>query len=212
MSSFRTPDHAPSGSTLREQLRAATAAAHARVDAAMPLTRPGVTLTDYQQHLLILLDWLVALEQLLPEQAWLADERHAIAQDAATCTQLLGDAGAPGAPRPLSLSRWQALLDGPRRDAACWGVRYVIEGSHLGGQVLYRRLSTVLAPHPLDYLRAGGAGTPGEGRWRRFLLALDDQDWPPPARRHAIEAAQAAFELLIACLDAHGAPLESATS
>jgi heme oxygenase len=46
----------------------------------------------------------------------------------------------------------------------------VIEGSHLGGAVLYQRLHELLAPHPLRYLR-GAPGGPGP-RWRAFMLAL----------------------------------------
>lgn len=34
-----------------------------------------------------------------------------------------------------------------------WGVAYVVEGSQLGGAVLYKRLAQQLAPHPLRYLR-----------------------------------------------------------
>jgi heme oxygenase len=34
-----------------------------------------------------------------------------------------------------------------------WGVCYVIEGSQLGGAVLYKRLHERLAPHPLRYLK-----------------------------------------------------------
>jgi heme oxygenase len=59
------------------------------------------------------------------------------------------------------------------RDASAayrWGVSYVIEGAQLGGAVLYQRLASALAPHPLLYLRGETAG-PGP-RWRSFMLAL----------------------------------------
>jgi heme oxygenase len=49
-------------------------------------------------------------------------------------------------------------------------VCYVIEGSQLGGAVLYQRLHERLAPHPLRYLRGAPEG-PGP-RWRAFMLAL----------------------------------------
>jgi heme oxygenase len=49
-------------------------------------------------------------------------------------------------------------------------VHYVIEGSQLGGAVLYERLRVRLAPHPLRYLKGDAAG-PGP-RWRAFTQAL----------------------------------------
>lgn len=51
-----------------------------------------------------------------------------------------------------------------------WGVCYVIEGSQLGGAMLYQRLKDQLAPHPLSYLR-GEAEGPGP-RWRVFMQAI----------------------------------------
>lgn len=60
----------------------------------------------------------------------------------------------------------------PRHASAAyrWGVSYVVEGSQLGGAVLYGRLHARLAPHPLTYLRGDSAG-PG-ARWRAFMLAI----------------------------------------
>jgi len=49
-----------------------------------------------------------------------------------------------------------------------WGVAYVVEGSQLGGQMLYRRLRDRLAPQPLHYLRGDGSS----GGWPRFTAAL----------------------------------------
>ena len=190
--------------SLRDQLRAATAAAHARVDAAMPLARPDVTLVDYQRHLLILDDWLAALARLMTQELWLADERRAVARDAAQCLSLCGTAGEPRLPSTDAPQRLRAALAGPHGAAARWGVRYVVEGSHLGGQVLHRRLAAALAPHPLGYLARGTA----EGGWRQVLQALAGPGWDAPARAAAIDAAQGSFELLIACLDARAELLE----
>ncbi len=198
---------------MREQLRAATAPLHATVDAAMPLSQPHATLVDYQRHLLILQDWFAALSLALPGLPGLAQEQRGVARDAEGCARLLGDAGAAVPPPPCALDALRDLADGPQGEAARWGVRYVIEGSHLGGQVLYRRLAAALAPHPLDYLRGAGpdAGAPG-ARWRQFLLALDEQRWDAATQDAATEAARHAFELLIACLHARQMLLEPVPS
>ncbi len=188
---------------MREQLRAATAPLHATVDAAMPLAQPHATLADYQRHLLVLQDWFAALSLALPGLPGLAQEQRGVARDAEGCARLLGDAGTAAPPPPGVLAALRGLADGPQSEAARWGVRYVIEGSHLGGQVLYRRLAAALAPHPLDYLRGAGPGAAAPGaRWRQFLLGLAEQRWDTAAQGAATEAARHAFELLIACLHA----------
>jgi heme oxygenase (biliverdin-IX-beta and delta-forming) len=70
---------------------------------------------------------------------------------------------ANGAP----LREWHA---GGRSAAYRWGVCYVIEGSQLGGVVLYERLKERLAPHPLGYL-ALGRDASGK-RWPAFVQAM----------------------------------------
>ena len=71
-----------------------------------------------------------------------------------------------------------------------WGVCYVVEGSQLGGSVLYQRLKETLAPHPLSYLRGASEG-PGP-RWRLFMQAIKQavraQDQIDEACRGACDA------------------------
>ena len=69
-----------------------------------------------------------------------------------------------------------------------WGVCYVIEGSQLGGAVLYQRLHERLAPHPLRYLKGDAAG-PGP-RWRASC------------RRCAAQRAHAGAKIADACAGA----------
>ena len=76
-----------------------------------------------------------------------------------------------------------------------WGVCYVIEGSQLGGAVLYKRLAPALAPHPLAYLR--GNGSPGP-RWQQFLAALRTHVVEPAQIEDACAGARDAFDRLIA--------------
>lgn len=91
-------------------------------------------------------------------------------------------------------------LRGAHGDAARWGVRYVIEGSHLGGQVLQRRLGAALAPHPLGYLTLGAPGA-----WTLFLHGLSACEFSWAEQDAACSAAVLAFEALIDCLSAHQA-------
>ena len=81
------------------------------------------------------------------------------------------------------------------RDARAWGVAYVIEGSRLGGQVLYRRLAEPLAPHPLRYLQ--GAGGQTGARWRAFLESLRAALDTPARIQAACDGAAWAFERLL---------------
>jgi heme oxygenase len=77
-----------------------------------------------------------------------------------------------------------------------WGVCYVVEGSQLGGTVLYRRLAGQLAPHPLNYLKGGSEG-PGP-RWRRFTEALREQVRGSAQVGEACAGARDAFDRILA--------------
>ena len=90
--------------------------------------------------------------------------------------------------RPFS---WPAQAGAAYR----WGVCYVVEGSQLGGAVLYKRLASRLVPHPLDYLR--GNGSPGP-RWQQFLAALRANVVEPAQIEDACAGARDAFDRLIA--------------
>ncbi len=134
------------------------------LDSGLPLGGVDPTLLDYVDHLRMLQAWLA------PLQAWLAafpdgphtpDRLGLIAAD-------LDDADAA----PPAIVEQGAAWPDDASAAYRWGVCYVIEGSQLGGAVLYQRLAARLAPHPLRYLRPQGEG-PGP-RWRQFMLALKE--------------------------------------
>ena len=152
-------------------LRAATAERHAELDAHTPLAAAQVDLAAYGAHLRLLEQWLA------PVPAWL--ERF---DDGPRLPDYLGAIRADLAHPSLALSAAQAVAQPawPMQASAAyrWGVCYVVEGSQLGGAVLYKRLAPALAPHPLAYLR--GAGSPGP-RWQQFLAAL---------RAHVVDADQ----------------------
>jgi heme oxygenase len=144
-------------------LRAASASRHAALDAGLPIGAPDASLHDYIAHLILLRTWLV------PLHAWLAGFADGPQFDHAGRLALidadLADAGhlSPHAPDGAA---WPAAASPAYR----WGVVYVIEGSQLGGAVLYDRLRERLAPHRLRYLKGDDAG-PGP-RWRGFMQAL----------------------------------------
>jgi heme oxygenase len=176
-------------------LRGATAHQHAILDTGLPLAQADATLQDYRNHLLMLRAWLAPIE------SWLAG---------------FGDGPqGPHAPPPvpripridadLALGAAQpAIASVPMPDAwpadasaaYRWGVCYVVEGSQLGGVVLYRRLAEQLAPHPLNYLK-GSAEGPGP-RWRAFCEALREQVRDGEQIAEACAGACAAFDRIMA--------------
>jgi heme oxygenase len=179
-------------------LRDATAARHAELDGGMPLARPQPTLDDYGAHLALLRRWLGPIEawqarfsdgpqdaQLLPPSPHLPLIETDLADPA-----LAGGAG----------QRGDAMWDGRDNPAYRWGVAYVIEGSRLGGAVLYRRLAERLAPHPLRYLHGGGV--PPGPRWQHFLRALRAHVQDDAGIAEACQGARDAFDSLIALLRA----------
>ncbi|NMG64478.1 heme oxygenase [Azoarcus indigens] len=191
-----TPDFLPQPPDVLAALREATGSRHAVIDEAMPLSRPAPGLADYRDHLLLLRQWLVPLEQ------WLA--RHADGPQAEALLPRiwrlplleadLADAALPcggvAAAEPADLP---ALRSEP---AWRWGVCYVIEGSQLGGAVLHRRLSAALRPHPLRFLQPDEAG-PG-ARWQQFIQALRAQVRTEAELALACQGARDAFDRLLA--------------
>lgn len=170
-------------------LRLATGVLHERLDKNLPLARVRPTLEDYRNHLWVLWRWQLALKPWLArvlDNDW---SLALIAQDLAD----FPESGNSTPPPPPDLEVFRQMDDGSA--AFCWGVAYVLEGSRLGGQVLYRSLSKSLAPHPLRYL----ANTQSGGStWPVTLAALRKNLATEPAQASGCKGAVAAFELLIA--------------
>ena len=178
-------------------LRQATARRHAELDANTPLAGDGVDLRAYHDHLRLLEQWLAPIQDWMErfdEGPRLPPYLEAIREDLAHAAL----AGMPAAVGSEAAVAWPARC-GP---AWRWGVCYVIEGSQLGGAVLYKRLADRLAPHPLDYLR--GPGSPGP-RWQQFIAALRAHVVDAREIAEACEGARQAFDSLIALNQARSA-------
>jgi len=187
-------EHSSTSRDVLAALRAATAERHALLDRAMPLSQPSPSLADYRDHLLILRAWLAPLER------WLASfddgPQDAAQLPAVTRVPLLAQDLAHPATPPGGMAVPDIEVRTLRSDAAFrWGLCYVIEGSQLGGAVLYRRLAQRLAPHPLHYLGAGASPGP---RWQQFLHALRASVLGPDEIALACTGAQRAFDDLLA--------------
>ncbi|AXA90006.1 biliverdin-producing heme oxygenase [Massilia sp. YMA4] len=178
-------------------LRETTASRHAVLDQGMPLAAHEPTLRHYRAHLTLLRHWLAPIEAW---QAGFADgpQDPALLPPAPHLPLLDADLGDPALADtladavPLPAAPWFADDSAAYR----WGVAYVLEGSRLGGAVLYRRLDARLAPHPLRYLHGDGS-SPGP-RWQRFLRLLREQVRTPAAIAAACAGARDAFDSLIA--------------
>ncbi|NYI00557.1 biliverdin-producing heme oxygenase [Cupriavidus plantarum] len=174
-------------------LRAATSARHATLDRAMPLSQPEPTLRDYRDHLLLIRAWLAPLETWFtqfddgPQDPSRLPTVHRVPTLDA---DLAHPAIPPGGPRVEPVDTASLRTDAAYR----WGIAYVIEGSQLGGAVLYRQLAERFAPHPLQYL---GPQPPGP-RWKQFLDALRASVRAPADIDAACEGACRAFDDLLA--------------
>ncbi|WP_336298113.1 biliverdin-producing heme oxygenase [Paraburkholderia bryophila] len=180
-------------------LRAATAARHELLHVIMPLSVKSAALRDYLAHLALLRDWLEPLEAWLrnfndgPQAPTLPariDRLALIDADLAHAAARRQDDPAHVA-APARMQAWR----GAQSAAYRWGVCYVIEGSQLGGAVLYARLKDRLAPHPLGYL-AAGRETLG-ARWQAFVRALFADLHTPATIDEACRGAADAFDRLI---------------
>lgn len=181
-------------------LRRATADRHDILDRAMPLAAAAPSLADYGAHLALLHTWVAAIE------AWLAGY-HDGPQDPARLAPvaraaiIAADLADPAMPAQLPLlthpaPHWPAGAGAAYR----WGVCYVVEGSQLGGAVLFKRLRGALAPHPLTYLGADGAAV--GARWQHFIAQLRADVTAPCDVADACAGACDAFDSLLALMDA----------
>jgi len=166
-------------------LRAATAERHALLDASLPLGGPAPTLDDYRAHLRMLRNWLA------PIVAWLDGFEGGPRISPLRLVAIEHDLVLIGELPPLAVA---AAWPHDASQAYRWGVCYVVEGSQLGGAVLYKKLAEALAPHPLGYLK--GEGNPGPG-WRGFMDALRAHVQTPPQVDDATRGACTAFDRLI---------------
>lgn len=186
------PRAAPAGADPLAALRRATATRHQQLDSGLAIAGEAPALADYAAHLRMLRAWLGPLE------VWLDgfdDGPQALASLAPAGRLALIDADLAepgmGAHRETDASAWPAAASPAWR----WGVCYVVEGSQLGGAMLYQRLAAPLAPHPLRYLRGDEAG-PGP-RWRAFMVALREHVRTPDEIADACAGACAAFDRIL---------------
>lgn len=173
-------------------LRQATAQRHEELDSKMPLAEGDVDLRSYHDHLRLLEQWLA------PIQEWLArfDDGPAAPAYLQAIREDLAHPALDGMPALAPMAGDLAAVWPARGSAGWrWGVCYVIEGSQLGGAVLYKKLAQTLAPHPLNYLR--GVASPGP-RWQKFIAALRENVASAEQIADACHGAQQAFDSLIA--------------
>lgn len=190
----RSPDTPPIADPLAA-LRTATAARHELLDSGLPIGAPDATLHDYAAHLTLLRAWLTPLHGWFTGSLDPVDIEAGV--DAAARLVLIeADLAEPDMPRPMVAGLARAALPDDASAAYRWGVRYVIEGSQLGGAVLYKQLQTRLAPHPLRYLKGSDAG-PGP-RWRAFMGALRAHVRTDEEIAEACAGACAAFDAILA--------------
>lgn len=176
------------------RLREATRPQHERLEASVAILRPSADEHSYRRHLERLYGLLLPLERAIAAVPGLGElgldfERRRKSGALAHDLEALG-AGAQALSRLPRCGFLPELADVP----AALGCLYVVEGSSLGGQVLYRELAPRM-PRAMRvasrYLRFYGAET-GE-RWRTFLDALA----PYEDQRHdsaaLVQAAQSTF-------------------
>jgi len=188
---------------MRALLNAATRELHQAVERTMDPVGRVQSRDDYRDFLLVHHGIMPALEAHV--LAAVASERFAHGYEPAARThRLLEDLHALGV-RDSALTREAALPDLPplrSRDAAL-GALYVLEGSALGGRVLFRHFEKTLG----ITREAGGAYFFGDGpetgrRWQRFVAVLESEPASSAGHAAAVEAACQTFRAMAIWLDA----------
>ena len=181
-------------------LRAATGALHHRLDSQLPVARPDATLADYLHHLQALEPWLRRMrsridaagdESLRAVGCRIGESLAALQSDLAHASEVAAAEhgvreGAGGGPSAEAGSA-----------AYAWGLAYVVEGSRLGGTVMYRRLQPRLRPHPMRYFAGAGEAASAGPAWRGFVERMASAVRSPEAVAAAQRGAVDAFEELL---------------
>ncbi|WP_260854607.1 biliverdin-producing heme oxygenase [Paraburkholderia sp. BCC1884] len=198
-SATRLPGEADTGSGVLNALRVSTAERHELLHEIMPLSVESVALRDYLAHLAILRAWLEPIETWFkgfcdgPQSATLAARMNRLALiDADLSHGSIDPCDQIGA---LVSTAADHNWAGAQSAAYRWGVCYVIEGSQLGGAVLYARLKNRLAPHPLGFLDAGREAL--GPRWQAFVRTMSAEVQTPAMIDEACRGAADAFDRLI---------------
>ena len=184
--------------SLLSELRAATSAKHAHLDAQLGLLEREVTRERYEAFLR---GSLLALE---PLEAALGAFYVA---ESARSSLIRADLAELGS----SLSNLREGRFQIENLAQAYGARYVVEGSALGGAVLARTFQKALGPSAgsMRYLTMHGDRL--AEHWRAFMIELEG--WgkviTPEMRSEACGTARAVFDLYEAAFEAAGAFSES---
>lgn len=174
---------------LLRQLRDATRDQHHALDhhpELQRLLRPGLTRDGYRRSLLAMHAPQAALETAVVEGA--AHLGHANRLSPRRLPVLEADLAALGVSPPVvDVSPWLPM---PRSDAELLGLRYVLEGSRLGAEVIVRRLRDALGDTaPLSFFSAPH----GNRHWRDFVEELTQMPLTEGEQRDTVSAARRAF-------------------
>lgn len=189
---------------MRALLKSATMALHHAVERSMDPEGRVRTRDDYRAFLLVHHGIMPALEaQVL---AALAEQRfpHGY-QPTARTHRLVDDLQALGV-SDTALTRAATSPDLPPLHGrhAALGALYVLEGSALGGRVLFRHFEQTLGITQAT----GGSYFYGEGpetgaRWQRFVAALESEQDPGAGHVEAVAGACLTFRAIQCWLDTH---------
>ena len=210
--SERTPSAPAEGEvTLPTRLRAATRAAHERLERITGLPASIRTAADLRIALEGLFGFHVAAEAAGVPDALGALEGFGdeFVRAPSPSAWLAGDLATLGAtPGEIAALPSCAALGPFRTTAARLGCAYVVEGSALGGRVVHAHLSrpeglpgTFRTP-PLRFFAGHGADT--ARRWKAFAHALDARERAPSDDAETIAAAEETFRVLGDWFEARG--------
>jgi heme oxygenase len=180
-------------------LRSATRHRHELLHCIMPLSVESAEVGDYLLHLSMLREWLTPIDAWL--RAFADGPRDNVSRSISERIALIDADLAYGSLHVkdhIDQSILQARVSGYIETASPayrWGVCYVVEGSQLGGTVLYKHLKERLAPHPLRFLQPCSESS--GAHWKAFVSLMANELCTPEAIREACNGAADAFDRLI---------------
>jgi heme oxygenase len=188
--------------SLGAALRSATRGPHGRLEAALPLTDPGLTLREYRVIVEAFLGFYAPLEERVVALA--RDGAHGLAiEGREKVGRLRLDLRALGAgDQALSALLMCPHVPDVATPGAALGCLYVVEGATLGGRVVGRALREHLGLGPANGAAFfDGYGVETGAMWASFRVQLEASPWP---RAETLAAAVETFVSLEQWLRARG--------
>jgi heme oxygenase len=158
------------GSSVLQRLKFATKSLHAKLDKSLTIAQPHAGITQYLDHLRLTNLWLNELNARFIFRREYAIQK-AYSLNNCLLDLIYNDFKFSDTPHYFREGYPETEFRPPISLPFFWGITYVINGSALGANHLFKVLSKKIPEHPLHYFHE--ASMQGMDRWADFSLNIE---------------------------------------